>query len=165
MSHTREHPADLAILPLFEFDLEKRALPFGLQASYPLDTECSFGKVLAVAQLLQRFRSRFAGDLHSILTFDPVARMSQMVSHFTIVGDQDQTLTVLVEAADGKVGSTVDKLLIYCFKYDPLAGKYVPYAWGIMRIGGMLTLLVMAMTLVFLWKRERSNKRRLGQNV
>lgn len=98
-----------------------------------------------------------------LVLLSPRGRITRYV--YGVTYPPRQVRLALVEAADGKVGSTIDKLLIYCFKYDALAGKYVPYAWGIMRIGGMLTLLVMAMTLLFLWKRERSNKRRLGQNV
>ena len=30
----------------------------------------------------------------------------------------------LVEASDSKIGTAVDHFLLYCYKYDPLAGKY-----------------------------------------
>ena len=30
----------------------------------------------------------------------------------------------LVEAADGKIGTAVDKALLYCYHYDPETGKY-----------------------------------------
>ena len=71
----------------------------------------------------------------------------------------------LVEASQGKVGNTLDKMLMYCFRYDPLAGKYVPYAWGIMRIGAGLTLLIMLVGGFFLWKSDLLKKRRLRQHV
>ena len=71
----------------------------------------------------------------------------------------------LVEAADGKVGSTIDKILIYCFKYDALAGKYVPYAWGIMRIGALLTLAAVVTAGFFLWRKELLEIWRLRHNV
>lgn len=70
----------------------------------------------------------------------------------------------MVETAQGKVGTTLDKILVYCFRFDPLAGKYVPHAWRLMRIGAALTLLFIAALLYFLWKKEL-DKRRLGQNV
>jgi len=71
----------------------------------------------------------------------------------------------MVEASAGTVGSTLDKVLIYCFKYDPLAGKYVPIARRIMRIGALITLLLLAAFVIFLWSKELLNKRRLGQHV
>ena len=48
-----------------------------------------------------------------------------------------QTLRLsLVEASEGKVGSTVDQFFLSCFHYDEKAGRYGPFALGIMRIGG-----------------------------
>ena len=71
----------------------------------------------------------------------------------------------VVEASAGKVGTTIDRLLIYCFRYDPLAGKYVPYAWGIMRAGAALTLIGFLVFGFILWKKELFKKRRLGHHV
>ncbi len=63
--------------------------------------------------------------------------------------------TALVEASEGKVGTTVDKILLYCFHYDPEAGSYVPYAANLMRLGGGVTVLVLGLLLFLLWRRER----------
>ena len=67
----------------------------------------------------------------------------------------------VVEASEGKVGSTMDRLLVYCFQYDPLAGKYVPVAQRIMKVGALISLLLLAGFLVLLWTKELINKRRL----
>lgn len=71
----------------------------------------------------------------------------------------------LVEAGQGTIGSPFEQLMLYCFRYDPKAGKYVPMAYNIMRIGGILTLIAMGSVGWFLWRRELLNKRRLQQNV
>ncbi len=47
----------------------------------------------------------------------------------------------LVEAAQGKVGSVVDQILLYCFHYDPATGKYSLAVLNLMRAGGVLTVL------------------------
>ena len=47
----------------------------------------------------------------------------------------------LVEAANGKVGDTIDRILLYCFRYDSVEKKYTPFAWAFMRIGGGLTVI------------------------
>lgn len=65
----------------------------------------------------------------------------------------------LLEAADGKVGSTVDKLILSCFHYDATEGRYGPYAFGIMRLGGVVTVVVVGVFLVLLWRRERRRAR------
>jgi len=66
----------------------------------------------------------------------------------------------LYEAADGKIGSPVDQIYLSCFSYDPSIGRYGPFAMGIMRLGGILTMLVLGTVLFFLWRRERRNSRR-----
>lgn len=61
----------------------------------------------------------------------------------------------LVEAADKKIGSVTDKLLLYCYHYDPSTGKYGFAVLSAMRIGGIVTLLSMgAMGFVF-WRRNK----------
>src|SRR5690606_38362732 len=42
----------------------------------------------------------------------------------------------LIEASEGKVGSAVDKLILYCFHYDASEGRYAPVAMNIMRVSG-----------------------------
>ena len=61
----------------------------------------------------------------------------------------------LVEAADKMIGSVTDKLLLYCYHYDPASGKYGFAVLNAMRIGGIVTLLGMgAMGFVF-WRRNK----------
>lgn len=62
----------------------------------------------------------------------------------------------LVEASDGKIGSPVDNVLLMCFRYDSLEGKYVPFVMGFVRLGGLLTLIFLAGLMIFLRLKERS---------
>lgn len=64
----------------------------------------------------------------------------------------------LYEAADGKIGNTMEKLLLYCFTYDPSSNSYVPVAINIMKIGGLATLIFLGIFLAFLWGREKALK-------
>jgi protein SCO1 len=68
-----------------------------------------------------------------------------------------QTLRLsLVEASDGKVGSLVDQFLLTCLHYDPSLGTYSATAMGIMRIGGAVTVAVLAVAIgLFLWREHR----------
>jgi protein SCO1/2 len=61
----------------------------------------------------------------------------------------------LIEAAAGRVGSTIDRLVLSCFHYDPKTGRYTPFAVGIMRLAGLATALLLGATLLALWRRER----------
>lgn len=63
----------------------------------------------------------------------------------------------LIESADNKVGTAVDKLLLYCFHYNPATGKYGLAILNVIRVGGILTLLGMgAMGFIF-WRRNKRN--------
>jgi protein SCO1 len=70
-----------------------------------------------------------------------------------------QLRNALYEAADGKVGSTIDKLVLYCFDYDPLSNSYVLVAVNIMKLGGLVTMLGLGIFLGLFWLRERRAKR------
>ena len=68
-----------------------------------------------------------------------------------------QTLRLsLVEAGEGKIGTTTDQLLLYCFHFDPAAGSYTLAALNIMRAAGVLTVLVLAVVIgLALWREAR----------
>ncbi len=61
----------------------------------------------------------------------------------------------LIEAADGKIGSPVDKVLLYCFHYDPATGRYSAIALTSVRIGGVVTLAALVTFIVVMLRRER----------
>jgi protein SCO1/2 len=64
----------------------------------------------------------------------------------------------LLEAAQGKVGSTIDRIILYCYHYDPQAGGYVIFAGNVMRAGGAITLIAVAIFVGILWYRDRRKK-------
>lgn len=61
----------------------------------------------------------------------------------------------LVEAAEGKVGSAIDQVLLFCFHYDATTGQYAPVAFRIMQLGGLLTLGAVLIGVVPFWLRGR----------
>lgn len=57
----------------------------------------------------------------------------------------------LVEASEGGIGSPIDTLLLFnCFQWDPEKGSYVANAWKIMRLGGILTVIGLAIGIIML---------------
>ena len=60
----------------------------------------------------------------------------------------------LVEAGQGRVGTSFDKLLLTCYRYDPAARRYVPYAMGFVKAGAVLVALVLMGALAVFWRRE-----------
>lgn len=64
----------------------------------------------------------------------------------------------ILEASQGKIGSTLDKLILYCYHYDPDAGEYVVFAGNVMRLGGIITVVCLGLFIGLLWYRERHKK-------
>lgn len=61
----------------------------------------------------------------------------------------------LLEASEGKFGSAMDKLLLFCYRYDPGSRGYVMFAVNVMKIGGALTVVLIALLVGGLIWRER----------
>jgi protein SCO1 len=61
----------------------------------------------------------------------------------------------LVEAGDGTIGSAIDQLLLYCYHYNPLTGKYGFVIMGALRLAGVSTVLAMATFIITMLRRER----------
>jgi protein SCO1/2 len=69
----------------------------------------------------------------------------------------------LIDSGDGKVGSVVDELLLYCFQYDPSHGRYGAVFMNIMRLGGVLTVCFIVGFVLLMRRREmRSAAERLA---
>jgi protein SCO1/2 len=64
----------------------------------------------------------------------------------------------LVEASKGKIGSAIDRIILYCYHYDPAAGGYVLFAGNLMKLGGFVTLAFMAILLTALWMKDLRRK-------
>jgi protein SCO1/2 len=69
----------------------------------------------------------------------------------------------LLEASEGKIGSTIDQLIMYCYHYDPSNRRYSPVAMNIMRVGGGATASILAVALGRFWLREWRRRRSLAQ--
>jgi protein SCO1/2 len=72
--------------------------------------------------------------------------------------EPQQLRLALVEASGGRVGTTVDRVLLTCFRFDPASRRYRFYVQGTLRGGGLLTFLLLGGMLVRLWRRERSTR-------
>ncbi|MBE7438985.1 MAG: SCO family protein [Spirochaetales bacterium] len=62
----------------------------------------------------------------------------------------------LMEASDGRIGSTAQKILLSCFRYDSLQGKYAPYAFGFIRLGSIFVFICLVGLIIFLRLQKRS---------
>ena len=70
----------------------------------------------------------------------------------------------LTEAARGRVGTIVDRLLLTCFRYDPSARRYGFYVSAVLKGGASLSLLALGLFLVSVWRRDARRARSGGRD-
>jgi protein SCO1/2 len=87
-----------------------------------------------------------------VLTVTPDGRLSR---YFYGVEFSPKDLRLaLVESGQGKIGSLVEELLLYCYQYDPSTGRYGAVVMNLVRLGGVLTLGAVAGFIVLMRRRE-----------
>jgi protein SCO1 len=60
----------------------------------------------------------------------------------------------LIEAAQNKIGTPVDQILLFCYHWDPSTGKYTPIAIGGLRVVAAVTLLLIGGFVIFNFRRD-----------
>jgi protein SCO1/2 len=65
----------------------------------------------------------------------------------------------IIEASDERVGTVADDVLLFCYHYDPETGKYGATVIGLVRLGGLATILSFAAFLAVSLRRERRESR------
>jgi len=64
----------------------------------------------------------------------------------------------LIEASQNKIGSPVDQVLLYCFHYDPVTGKYGLVIMNVIRLAGVATVLALGAFMLLMLRRERRQR-------
>jgi protein SCO1/2 len=64
----------------------------------------------------------------------------------------------LMDATGGKIGSAIDQVQLFCFHYDPSTGKYGLLIMNVLRLGGIVTLLLLAGGVLVMFRRERASE-------
>jgi protein SCO1/2 len=66
----------------------------------------------------------------------------------------------LVEASQHKIGNFADKVLLYCFHYDPATGKYGVIIMNVLRLTAVATLLALGIFMGVMFRRDLRAARR-----
>jgi protein SCO1/2 len=64
----------------------------------------------------------------------------------------------LLEASAGRSMTTTDRLLLFCYHYDPQGRHYSIVAMNVMRLGGGVTGILIGSFLAIMWVRERRRR-------
>lgn len=99
----------------------------------------------------------------AIYVVTPDGRLSRYL--YGVMFDPRTLKLSILEAGKGKIGSTIDAIVLYCFHYDASSGKYAPAAVRIMRAGGVLTIVALGSVLSVLWARDRRRRKLVSPGV
>ncbi|MFL2630815.1 MAG: SCO family protein [Thermodesulfobacteriota bacterium] len=74
-----------------------------------------------------------------------------------VLFDKKDFKLALLEASDGVIGnsSISDKVLLYCYGFDPIGRKYALKALNVIKLGGVLTLLLIGVFMFFMWFKKK----------
>ncbi|HWA98645.1 MAG TPA: SCO family protein [Pirellulales bacterium] len=118
------------------------------------------GRPEAIAALTQAVGFRYAYDTErdqfahasGIVMLTPVGRIAR---YFYDVQFRPRDLRLgLVESSQGKIGSAVDQVLLFCFHYEPTEGRYGTAVLRFVRIGGVLSMLGLVALVGLLRRRD-----------
>lgn len=123
------------------------------------------GDTTAIRQVADAFGYRYRYDERqnqyahpgALFLLTPDGRLARYL--YGITYDPNAVRFGLLEASEGRSVNTIERVLLFCYHYDPQAGRYVLIARRVMSLGGVLTALVFGSFLSVLWLRERRKQR------
>lgn len=119
------------------------------------------GKEAQISELAQTVGFRFAYDEKSgeyahasgIIVLTPEGRVAKY--YYGVEYSPRDLRLGLVEASDGKIGSPVDQVLLFCYHYDPNTGKYSVAIMNFLRLAGIATVAIIGAFLFVMIRRDR----------
>lgn len=99
-------------------------------------------------------KTKLFGHPSGILLLTPDGRISRYF--FGVDYPPSNVRLGLVDASAGKIGTPVDHLLLFCYQYDPTKARYSATVLTVIRMGGVLTLLCLAIGFVIFRRREHN---------
>jgi protein SCO1/2 len=86
-----------------------------------------------------------------LLTLTPEGRLARYF--YGVEYSPKELRLALTESGNGRIGSAVEELLLYCFHYDPATGQYGVAVMALVRLGGALTVAAV-LAFVFVMRRR-----------
>jgi protein SCO1 len=98
----------------------------------------------------------------AIMIVTPAGRIAQY--YYGVEFSPKDIRLGLIEAAQDKIGTLVDQVVLYCYHYDPKTGRYGAVVTNIMRVAGAATMLVLGGFLFAMYRREHhSGEKGIGR--
>src|SRR5499433_3537222 len=97
-------------------------------------------------------KTKLFGHASGILLLTPDGRISRYF--FGVDYPPSNVRLGLVDASSGKIGTPVDHILLFCYQYDPSKARYSATVLTVIRMGGVVTLLMMVIGFVIFRRRD-----------
>jgi protein SCO1/2 len=116
--------------------------------------EPSIRRTTAAAGFTYQWDARTEQFAHvsGVLVATPEGRLSRYF--YGVEFSPKELRLALVESGQGKIGSAIDELLLYCFHYNPESGRYGLIVMNVIRLGGLVTVLAMGGFILLMRRRE-----------
>ena len=122
------------------------------------------GDLESIKRVTEAVGFKYVWDVHTaqfahasaVYVLTPEARLSRYF--FGVEYSPTELRLALVEASSGKIGTLTDKLLLYCYHFDPQAAKYTFVAMGLLRAAGAATVLMLGGFVFIMLRRESRQK-------
>jgi protein SCO1/2 len=118
------------------------------------------GDLASIKALTESVGFHYVYDVHTnqfahasaIMVVTPEGKLSKY--YYGIEYSPKDLRLGLIEAAQNKIGTPVDQILLFCYHWDPSTGKYTPIAIGGLRVVGVATLLLIGGFMFVNFRRE-----------
>ena len=123
--------------------------------------EANIRKVTEAVGFKYRYDERQKQYAHpaAIYLLTPDGRLARYL--YGIDYDPGDVRLGLLEASEGRSITTTEKLLLFCYHYDPQGKRYSLVAMNVMRLGGVVTMVLIGGFLAIMWSRERRRRKGL----
>lgn len=121
------------------------------------------GNAVAVRKVAEAVGFHYAWDsmtnqfVHAsgIMVLTPQGRVSK---YFYGIKYEPRDLRLgLVDASNQRIGTPVDKILLYCYHYDPATGKYGVVVMNVLRVAAAGTVFTLGLFMLIWIRRDRHN--------
>ena len=112
--------------------------------------EANIKRVASAAGFNYRWDEQSGQFAHvsGVLVLTPDGRLSRYF--YGVEYSPKELRFALVESGQGRIGSAIDELLLYCYHYDPAAGQYGVVVMNLVRLGGVVTVVMMLGFILFM---------------
>jgi protein SCO1/2 len=133
--------------------------------SFLVGDEDNIRKVTDAVGFKYRYDARQKQYAHpaAIYLLTPDGRIGRYL--YGIQYDPGDVRLGLLESSEGRSITTTERLLLFCYHYDPQGKHYSLVAMNVMRLGGVVTIALLGGFLAVMWARERRRRKQLSQDA